>query len=102
DVVAKILRRLAHRFADVEKRGEVHHREDAVMPQRVADRRAIGDVTRDERSVLHRFAMTGDEVVEDDDRVAGAVQRLRRMAADVAGAAGHEDGAPATGQWRNT
>ena len=72
------------------------------MPQRVADRRAIGDVTRDERSVLHRLAMTGDEVVEDDDGVAGAVQRLRRMAADVAGAAGHEDGAPATGQWRNT
>ena len=32
----------------------------------------------------------GDEVVEDDDAVAGAVQRLGGVAADVSGAAGDE------------
>jgi hypothetical protein len=30
------------------------------------------------------------------------MERFRRVAADVAGAAGDEDGAPATVQWRNT
>ena len=35
--------------------------------------------------------MAGDEVVEDDDAVAGLLQRLGGVAADVAGAAGDED-----------
>ena len=38
DVVAVVLRRLADRLADVEERGEVHHREDAVALQRRAHR----------------------------------------------------------------
>ena len=70
--------------------------------QRAPHRRHVGDVAFDELAVLDRLAVAGDEVVEDDDAVAGAVQRLGRVAADVAGAAGDEDAARVSGQWRNT
>jgi len=46
--------------------------------------------------------VTGDEIVEDDDAIAGLVQRLGGVTADVSGAAGDEDAPPVTGQWKNT
>ena len=102
DVVAVVPRRLADRLADVEKRGEVHHGEDVVAPQRVANGRDVGDVSLDERPVLDGAAMAGDQVVVDENGVPRPAERLGRMAADVAGAAGDEDGARASAQWRNT
>src|SRR5262249_18400797 len=101
DVVAIVHRRPTHRLSDVEKRGEVHDGGDLTLLQRRAQRREISDIANDEVAVLHRRAMTGDEVVVDDDAVAGAVQRLRRMAADVSRAPRDEDAAPISAQWRN-
>ena len=66
-----------------------------MAPQRAAHGGDVGDVAFDQLAELHRVAMPGDQVVEDDDAVAGPVQRLGRVAADVAGAAGDEDGARA-------
>ena len=102
DVVPVVLRRIAHRLADVEKGGEVHDARDRVAAQRVAERRDVGDVADDQIAVLHGGTMAGDEIVVHDHAAAGAVQRFRGVAADVAGAAGDQDGARATVQWRNT
>ena len=80
----------------------MHDRADVVAIERGADRGDVRDVAFDELAVLHRFAVAGDQVVEDDDAVAGARQRLGRVAADVAGASGHQHRARLTGQWRNS
>ena len=102
DVIAVILRRQPHRLADVEKGGEVHDGENLAAPQGVPDRARVHDVAFDQLAELHRRAMARDQVVEDDDAVAGAMQRFGRVAADVTGAAGDEHGARASVQWRNT
>ena len=101
DIVAVIARRIAHRFANVEKRGEVHDREDVVAAQRAPHGRHIRDVALDQLAILDGLAVTGDEVVEDDDAMTGLMQRLGGMAADVAGAAGDENAPRVSGQWRN-
>ena len=93
DVVAIVLRRVANRLADVEKRGEMHHREHALAPQHLDQRRGVENVSLGEVAEPHRAPVSGDEVVVDDDAKAGPVKRLRRVAADVAGAARDEDGA---------
>ena len=56
----------------------------------------------DQLAELRRGAVPGNQVVEDDDAVAGALQPLGRVAADVTGAAGDEHGARASAQWKNT
>ena len=42
--------------------------EDLVLAQRRPDGAHVGDVAFDELAVADRLAMTGDEVVVDDDR----------------------------------
>ena len=81
----------------------MHHRRNRrARAKRLAHGAHVGDVALDELAVLDRVAMAGDQVVEDDDAVAGALQRLGGVAADVAGAAGDEHRARVSGQWRNT
>ena len=94
DIVAVIPRRLPNRFADVEKRREVHDREDVVAAQRAPYRRHVRDVPLDQFAVPDGLAMTGHQVVEHDDAMAGLLQRLGGVAADVARAAGDEDASP--------
>ena len=81
----------------------MHHRGGAGLPQRAAHGGDISDVPFDQPAAEHGAAMTRREVVVDDDVVAGLAQRLRGVAADVAGAAGDEDptsGRPVSaGQW---
>ena len=48
DVVAVVLHRIAHRFADVEEGGKVHHGPDSVLTQRPAHGGDVGDVALDE------------------------------------------------------
>ena len=64
-----------------------------VLCEGPANRRDVGDIALDELAVADGFAMPGHEVVEDDDPIAGAVQRLAGMAADVAGASGDQNAA---------
>ena len=73
-----------------------------VPPQRLSYGRHISDLAFDEVPVANRGAMARNQVVENDDPVAGPMERLGGMAADVAGASGDEDGPPSTVQWRNT
>ena len=88
-------------IADVEQRREVHHRGDPVVAQRLAHCGDLGDVAAHELTVADRLAVAGEQVVVDDHFVAGAAERLRGMAADVAGPAGHEHAARLSGQSRS-
>ena len=105
DVVAVVAERVADRFADVEKCREMDHRPRLVTPQRLAQRRDVRDVAFDEIAVLRRLAMPGGEIVVHDDAIPGPRERLRGVAADVAGAAGDEhrlETTPATDQLKST
>ena len=95
-------RRFADRFADVEKRREVHDRKDIMPPQRASHGGDVGDVAFDELAVPDGFAMTGHQVVEHHDPMTGPVERLGGVAADVPGAPGDENAAALSVQWRNT
>ncbi len=82
----------------------MHHGRDAMVRQRGAHLGGVADVALDQRDLagvgrgqlLDGLAMALREVVVDDRLVAGAQQRLRREAADVAGAAGDENAAHVT------
>jgi hypothetical protein len=100
-VVAIVPRRFARGLADVQQRGEVHHRKNVVVPERLPHGDDIGDVALHELAEFRRRTMAGRETVVDDHAEPGLAQRLRRVAADVAGAAGDENGAAASVQWRN-
>ena len=50
---------------------------------------------------LQRAAMAGSEIVVHHRAVAGALERLGRVAPDVPRAAGDEDGARLSGQWKS-
>ena len=89
----------------------MHDGGDVVRAQRLAERVDIGDVALHELAELRRAAMPGRQVVVHDDAVPRAAQRLGRVTADVAGAAGHQDRGQAcgahprratSGQWKNT
>ena len=78
----------------------MHHRENVVLRQRSPYGADVRDIPFDELSEFRGGAMAGHEVVVHDDVVARARERLRRVAADVAGAAGDEHRATATAQWK--
>src|SRR3989442_908613 len=100
-VVPVVPRRLTHRLANVEQRRKMHDGEHIVLAKRLADRGHIRDVTFHEVAEGCSTAVACDQVVVDDHAVPGLAQRLRRVTADVAGAAGHEDGATASVQWKS-
>ena len=79
----------------------MHDGEDPVLAQRRAQGRDIGDVADHQLAVLDGAAMPGGQIIVDDDAIAGALKNLGGVAADVAGAAGHEDSLQASAQWRN-
>ena len=79
----------------------MHHRERPMPPERAPKRRHVRDVAVDEVAVADRLAVAGGEVVEHDDLVARPGQRLRRVAPDVAGAAGDENRPRLSAQWRS-
>ena len=58
----------------------------------------VADVALDERRAERRVAMARRQIVVDDDAISRLPERLGGVAADVAGAAGHEHGGGA--QWR--
>ena len=65
-----------------------------VMPfERLADQRIVIDRSFDEIGAgIDRPAKAGREIVEHHHRIAGIEQREHGVAADIAGAAGHENG----------
>src|SRR5579871_496745 len=70
----------------------MHRRGDVVLAGGAADQIDIGDVAFDQRSTLHRVGMAGAEIVQGHRAIAGRGQRLAGVGADIAGAAGDQDG----------
>jgi hypothetical protein len=67
-----------------------------------ANRRDVGDVALDEVAIADRIAMPCHETVEDDYPIAGAMQSLAGMTADVASPSRHENAARFSVQWKST
>jgi hypothetical protein len=63
-----------------------------VADHHVGDEILVADVAHLQRPPFHRFPMTGRKIVECDGRQAGSMERLAHMAADIAGAAGDQNG----------
>ena len=71
-VVAVIAERIAHRIRHHDRGGEVDDRVDAVLADQLRDQRLIAGLADDERhAVGNRPAMSGREIVEHDDALAG-------------------------------
>ena len=70
--------------------------------ERSPERRRVGDIALDQLTVADSAAMAGGEIVVDNHAIAGAVESLARMGADIAGAPRDEDAAPVSGQWIST
>ena len=67
-----------------------------------AHRVDVADVAFDQRRTECRLAMSGRQVVVDDDPVPSLAEGLGGVAADVARAAGNQDGGRLScGQWSN-
>jgi hypothetical protein len=88
-IVAEEARRLPHRFAGLDPRGEVHHRvELADADRQTVEPGAVADVADQEFGAGgHRVAMSVAEVVVYDDGVSGVEQLRGDHAADVTSAA---------------
>ena len=90
-VVAEVFGGLAHRLADQRAGREVHHGFHLVRREHLAQAVLVAEVAALEWPPLHRPVVSLREVVEDDRGVAALREKLRGMAADVAGSAGDED-----------
>src|SRR5262245_24232825 len=89
-VGAKVLRRVAHRLADEGIRREMNHGVDWMARKHLAQANGIPQAAALDRSPFHRPVVALTQVVEHDWRMSGCGEELRRVTADVAGAAGHE------------
>ncbi len=62
-----------------------------MLRQQLAHQLGVADVTLHQRDARHRLAEASAEIVEHHQRLAAAGELLYRVAADVTGAAGHQD-----------
>src|SRR5690606_18862065 len=92
-VVAIIFERLFDRFRHDDRSGEMHDALDAMFGDDPADQRYIANVALHEGGILmHGPAEAGAQIIDHHYRPARIDQRQHRMAADIACAAGDEDG----------
>src|SRR5439155_1369869 len=70
-IVPVVAQRIADRFAHVEERRKMHHGEAFVASEGGGESRRIGDVALHELAVLHGLPVAGQQIVEDNDAVAG-------------------------------
>ena len=91
-VVAVVGEGLGDRFRHHDAGGEMNDRLDRVFVHDPADEVGVADIALEERHLgRHDRTRAGGEVVDHQRPLAGAEQGQRHVAADVAGAAGHED-----------
>src|SRR5262245_27035123 len=69
----------------------MHHRFRMVFGDNFVESGSIKNVTTLERSPLHRPLMTGAEIVVDDWKITGLVQRFACVRADIARPTSHEN-----------
>ena len=96
DVVAVVARGSAYRLGHREPGREMHHRVGPVLFDCAAQVVGVEDVALDEHRLAaacpsRRRFVPGREIVVNDDVLAAVDERLYGMAANVAGASGHED-----------
>ncbi len=91
-VVAVVLERIGDRFRHDGVGGEVHHCLDAMLAQHAADQLAIARVAHHQLTVQHRGAKAGGQIVQHHHFFLALAELPNHVTADVAGAAGDEDG----------
>jgi hypothetical protein len=91
DVIGIIFQRLPHRFADFDRGGEIDHGPDSMLPDRPANRRAIGDGGGIKRPPAHEIRPAGRQIVEHHRQIASSSQHLAHMRADISGPAGNKN-----------
>jgi hypothetical protein len=78
----------------------MHDGSDRLFIEDPADEFAIADIALVEgNAVRNDFARTGGKIVDDDRVPARILQRQDRVTADIAGAAGDEDGKVRRERW---
>ena len=80
----------------------MHHRDDLVLREGAIERRSVHEVARNERSG-DEAAVAGREIVENHRMITGREQCAAAMRADIARAAGDQNGRSVThvsSSWR--
>ena len=92
-VVAVVAERIAHRIRHHDRAAKWMISLDRVLADELGDQRLVADIADDKRHRLRqRRAKSGGQIVEHDDALAGIRQRVHHMTADIAAAAGDQDG----------
>ena len=91
EVVDVVFLRIGDGLADQARCREVHHRDDVVLREGARQRGLVGEVAGHQRAG-DELAVAGGEIVENHGVIAGRRQRPAAMRADVARAAGHQNG----------
>ena len=91
-IVVHIALGLAHQFADLDVARHVNDRARLVAGKDLVEARGIADVAALERAPAHRPLVSLLQRVVADRRQARIGQRLADVTADIAGAAGDQDG----------
>jgi hypothetical protein len=73
-------------------RSEVHDGVDTMLGHQPRYQRVVPDIAHDELARRERLSETLAQIVENQDALAGFTQLANHMAANVAGAAGDENG----------
>lgn len=84
DVVAVIKGRLAHRFADLDQRCEMHDAVEAMRAEDRFERWCVAEVGLHELPAEDRFAVSRRKVIEHDHGVPALEKDLHHVRADVA------------------
>ena len=69
----------------------MHHRSDLEALDGIREPSGVREIRLRERPPAHGFGMAPDKTVIGDRPVSGSRQALAGVAADIAGAAGHQD-----------
>ena len=92
-VIVVILERVFDRFRHDNRAREMHHRTRPLLGEDAGKQGRVLDVSLVERHLIgNGEAKAGGQVVDHRDGPAAVEQRQHRVAADIAGAAGHEHG----------
>ena len=83
-IVAEVLARTFHGFADISARGEVDYGAHAVVFERIANQHGVPEVPLDQRSPFHVRAVACYEIVQDDGLEPRARQCFRSVRSNVA------------------
>ena len=91
DVVEIVAKRVLHRFGDHDLGGEMRDRVDRVLLDQTSHQAGVAAVAYDElRAFGHGPCEARRQIVEHDDCLASVQEPERHVAADIAGAAGHQ------------